>query len=248
MTDLVTLINKEIKRFLRVWPQTLVPPIITLTLYLVVFGKFIWSQVGDIKWVEYMNFIIPGLIMMSIIMASYSNSSSSFFASKLFWSIDELLVSSITKTKILVGFTVWSIIRALIVGFLGLGVSFFFGDIVIENYFYFVVFIVLTSTVFSLAGLLNAILAKTFDQINMVPTFLITPLIYLGWVFYSINMLPYFWETVSQFNPILYLINWFRYSFLGITDVNINWAIFVLFLFIIILFYINYYFLKNYRK
>ncbi len=248
MIDLLTLVKREISRFIRVWPQTLVPPIITLVLYLIIFGNFIGSQLSDINWVKYIDFIIPGLVMMSIIMASYSNTSSSFFGAKLMGHIDELFVSSISKFKILSWFVIGSMVRALLVWFIWLWVAFLFWDIVIDNYLYFILFIILTSAVFSMAGLLNSILAKNFDQINMVPTFLITPLVYLWWVFYSIDMLPPFWENISLFNPILYIINWFRYSFLWFSDVNVYYAIIALFVFLILLALVNLYFLKNFKR
>jgi len=233
MIDLITLINKEISRFLRVWKQTLLPPVVTIVLYLLIFWKFIWDKISIIDWINYIDFIFPWLLMMSVIMASYQNSSSSFFWSKFQHNIEELFVSPMAHWKILVWFCIWALIRWLIVWLLVIIVWSFMVDININNYFYTFVFLILSSTLFALLWLLNGIFAKTFDDIAIIPSFVITPLIYLWWVFYSTSLLSGFWQTISSINPILYMVNWLRYAFIWFTDVNINTAIIILLVFII---------------
>ena len=245
MTDLITLLNKEVTRFLRVWKQTLLPPIVTIVLYLLIFWKFIWEKISIVEWVNYIDFIFPWLLMMSVIMASYQNTSSSFFSSKFQHSIEELLVSPISNWKILVWFCLWAILRWLIVWTLIIIVWSFMVDINIQSYFYAALFLILSSTLFALLGLLNWIFAKTFDDISIVPSFVITPLIYLWWVFYSTSLLSGPWQTISSINPILYMVNWLRYAFIGLTDVNINIAITILITFIIILTILNMFLLKK---
>jgi len=235
MIDLITLINKENRRFLKVWKQTLLPPIITIILYLVIFWKFLWEQISLENGISYIEFIFPGLLMMSVIMASYANTSFSFFTSKMFNSIEEVLVSPLSSFKILVWFCISWILRWLIVWWLVFLVWMFMVDIQIYSYFYFVIFLILTALLFSLAWLLNWIYAKSFDDVNIIPTFIITPLIYLWWVFYSISILSPFWQTVSQFNPVLYMVNWLRYAFLWISDINIYYTLFLLVIFNVVL-------------
>jgi len=225
MTDLITLTSKEVARFLRIWKQTLLPPIITIVLYLLIFGKFIWEKITFIEWTSYINFIFPGLLMMSVIMASYGNTSGGFFGSKFQKSIEELFVSPMATWKILLGFIFGGMLRWILVWLLIFITWSFMTDINIYSYFYMFLFIILTSAVFSLAGLLNWIFAKSFDDINVIPSFIITPLIYLGWVFYPLTLLSGFWQTLSQFNPILYMVNGLRYAFIWTTDVNLSVAI-----------------------
>ena len=245
MIDLYTLIKKEVMRFLRVWTQSLIPPVVNTFLYLIIFWSFIGSQLREINWVKYMDFIIPGLVMMSVINSSYMNTSFSFFISKLHKNIEELFVSPISNIKILIWFVVWWITRWFLVWFLVFILSLFFTENNIFSYFYFFLFIFLTSVLFSLAGLLNWIYAKNFDHVSMVPTFVITPLVYLWWVFYSINMLWDFWWNISKINPILYMINGFRYGYIWITDVNIFFSLFIIIFFILVLFFWNYFLLKK---
>lgn len=245
MTDVITLIRKEIFRFLRVWKQTLIPPVITIVLYLTIFWKFLWEKISILPQVGYIEFIFPGLLMMSVIMASYFNTSSSFFGSKFQNSIQELFVSPMSYTSILVGFCIWGILRWAFVGILVFLVGIFMVDFEIQNYFYMFLFLFLTSILFALAGLLNGIFAQSFDDISIVPSFVITPLVYLWWVFYSTSILSPFWQSVSQFNPILYMVNGLRYSFLWITDVHIWMALTIIILFIIWLIWANLYLLKR---
>ncbi len=236
MIDLLTLAKKEIKNFLKIWKQTLVPPVITIVLYILIFGKFIWEQVSIVPWVSYMEFIFPGLLMMSIIMWSYALTSFGFFSAKMFKNLEELLVSPITNNKIIIGYTLAWVTRGLLVWLIVFIVSLFFMDASVHNIYYLFLFIILTSILFSLAGLLNWIFARNFDDVNIIPSFIIQPLIYLWWVFYSTSMLSPFWQTLSQFNPILYMINWLRYAFIWISDVNIYTSIAIILIFIILLY------------
>jgi ABC-2 type transport system permease protein len=245
MTDVITLTKKEVWRFVRLWKQTLLPPVITIVLYLMIFGKFIWDQISIIEGVHYIDFIFPWLLMMSVIMASYSNTSSSFFGSKFQNNIQELFVSPITYTKILIGFCFWWALRGLMVWGLVFLVWFFMIDFQIHSYFYMIVFLVLTSCLFSLAGLFNGIFAKSFDDIMIIPSFVITPLVYLWWVFYSTSLLSPLWAWLSQANPILYMVNGLRFAFIWISDVNIYLAVAIILIFIIALVLGNLYLLKK---
>ncbi|MDP2090161.1 MAG: ABC transporter permease [Candidatus Gracilibacteria bacterium] len=245
MTDLITLVNKEVSRFIRIWKQTLLPPVITIVLYLLIFGKFIGEKIQIIEGVSYIDFIFPGLLMMSVITSSYGNTSSSFFGSKFQKSIDELFVSPISHWKILLGFCIGGILRGALVGSLVFVTGFFMVDIHIYSFFYTFLFIILTSMLFSLAGILNAIYAKSFDDINIIPSFFITPMIYLGGVFYSISLLSDNWQIISKFNPILYMVNGLRYGFIGISDVNIYVSISIISVFIIIFSFFSLHLLKK---
>jgi len=241
----VTLVRKEVVRFLRIWPQTLIPPVITQTLYFLIFGKFIGSQINDINGVSYMAFIVPGLVMMSVINNAYVNVAGSFFSSKFQRSIEELLVSPAANWTIIAGYAIGGMLRGVICGFLVFCVSFFFTKPVIYNFVIIFLFIVLTAIVFALGGLLNGILATKFDDIAIIPTFILTPLIYLGGVFYSIHSLPQFWQNLSQFNPILYMVNGFRFGFYGFSDVNVFASLGILILFTLILMGVNLYLLNK---
>lgn len=241
----ITISRKELTRFFRIWTQTLIPPVITQTLYFVIFGKFIGSQIREIDGVSYMAFIVPGLVMMTVINNSFANVVSSFYSSKFQRSIEELMVSSCPNWIIIAGYITGGVVRGLIVGLLVFGVSAFFTQPVIFNLGLIILFIILTAVVFSLAGFVNAVFAKRFDDISIFPMFVLTPLIYLGGVFYSIKSLPPFWQSISQLNPILYLVNGFRYGFYGITDVNLLVSISILIVFMIILLFLNLYFLKK---
>lgn len=232
-------------RIFRIWVQTLVPPVITITLYFIIFGSFIGSQIGDMNGYSYMAYIAPGLIMMAIITNSYSNTVSSFFSAKFQRNVEELLVSPTPDWVIVLGYVAGGMTRGLSVGFLVSIVSLFFIRLPLYNVFYAVLFALLTSFVFSLAGMINGIFAKKFDDVSIIPTFIITPLTYLGGVFYSITLLPDFWQMLSMANPIVYMINGFRYGFLGTSDINVYSGIVILVLFSIVLFYINLYLFKK---
>ncbi len=227
---------KECIRFLRIWVQTLVPPAITMSLYFVIFGNLIGSRIGDMGGFTYMEFIVPGLIMMSVITNSYSNVASSFYSTKFQKSIEELLVAPVPNYIIVLGYMGGGMTRGMLVGLIVTCVSLLFVDIQIHNIFVIMATVILTSAVFALGGLINAIYADGFDDIIIIPSFILTPLTYLGGVFYSISLLPEFWQGVSQVNPIIYMVNAFRYGFLGVSDVDLSVAFGVLGLFIVGLF------------
>ncbi|HEY9036409.1 MAG TPA: ABC transporter permease [Pseudomonadales bacterium] len=220
-----TIVVREIRRFTRIWVQTLVPPVITMTLYFVIFGKLIGSRIGDMGGYGYMEFVVPGLIMMSVITNSYSNVVSSFYGAKFANNIEELLVSPTPNWIILAGFIIGGVARGLMVGLLVTLVSLFFTDLQIYSIPITALVVFLTAVLFSIGGLINAIYANSFDDISIVPTFILTPLTYLGGVFYSISLLPPFWATVSQANPVLYMVNTFRYGVLGHSDIDVGYAI-----------------------
>ena len=240
-----TIVHKEVLRFTRIWLQTILPPIITTILYFIIFGTLIGSQIDDIKGVNYMEFLVPGLIMLGVIVQSYSNVVTSFFFAKFTKSIEEILVSPVPNWVIILGFVTGGAIRGLIVGFLIGLVSIFFTNFSIKYYFltFFIAF--LTAVLFSLIGLLNGIYAKKFDDISLVPNFVLTPLTYLGGIFYSISMLPQFWQYLSLLNPILYIINTFRYGMLEITDINIYVSIFMILIFIFTFYFLALYLLNK---
>lgn len=229
--------GKEINRFARIWVQTIVPPVITMTLYFIIFGNLIGVHIGMMDGFCYIKFIIPGLIMMSVITNSYANVASSFFSAKFQRNIEELLVAPVPSHIIILGYVGGGVARGICVGVLVNVVLLFFISFKIYSFFIIFLIIFLTAFLFSLAGLLNAVFAKTFDDISLVPTFVLTPLTYLGGVFYSLNLLPTFWRAISKFNPVVYMISGFRYGFLGIQDVPINLTLVVLISFIF-LFYL----------
>ena len=231
-----TIVIKEVRRFSRIWLQTLVPPAITIGLYFVIFGNLVGSRIGEMGGFQYMEFIVPGLIMMSVIQNSYSNVVSSFFSHKFQRSVEELLVSPVPNYIILSGFVVGGMMRGLAVGTIVTLMSLFVADLEIQNLLITVSVILLTSTVFALAGFINALFANSFDDISIIPTFVLAPLIYLGGVFYSVELLPTFWKIVSALNPIFYMVNTFRYGILGASDVDVKWAFLILGTFVVILF------------
>ncbi|WDE04543.1 ABC transporter permease [Thalassomonas viridans] len=233
---LKSILYKEINRFTRIWVQTLVPPAITITLYFVIFGSLIGSRIGEMGGFDYMSFIVPGLIMMSVITNSYSNVASSFFSAKWQRNVEEMLVAPVPNWVIVAGYVGGGMARGILVGLIVTLVSLFFVDIQIHNLAVIIITVCLTSAVFSLGGLINAVFAGSFDDISIIPTFVLTPLTYLGGVFYSISLLPEFWQGVSQLNPIVYMVNAFRYGFLGITDVDLTLAFAVLGAFIVVLY------------
>jgi ABC-2 type transport system permease protein len=231
-----TIVRKEISRFTRIWVQTILPPAISMTLYFVIFGSLIGPRIGTMNGFSYIDYIAPGIIMMSIINNSYANVVSSFFGAKFQNHIEEMLVAPIPNFIILAGFVTGGVARGFLVGAVVTVVALFFTDLKIHSLPITMAVVFMTAIVFSLAGLINAIFAKKFDDISIIPTFVLTPLIYLGGVFYSINLLPEFWQTVSAFNPILYMVNAFRYGMLGESDINISSAFLILFIFTAVLF------------
>ncbi len=218
---LKSILTKEIQRFMRIWVQTLVPPAITISLYFVIFGSLIGSRIGEMGGFDYMSFIVPGLIMMSVITNSYSNVASSFFSAKWQRNVEEMLVAPVPNWVIVAGYVGGGMARGILVGLIVTSVSLLFVDIQIHNVWVIIATVSLTSATFALGGLINAIFARSFDDISIIPTFILTPLTYLGGVFYSISLLPEFWQGVSQINPIVYMVNAFRYGILGVSDVNI---------------------------
>ena len=233
---LQSILYKETNRFMRIWVQTLVPPAITMTLYFVIFGALVGSRIGEMGGFSYMEFIVPGLIMMSVITNSYSNVASSFFSAKFQRNVEELLVAPVPNYIIVLGYVGGGVARGILVGLIVSLLSLFFVDIKVHHLFILMSTVVLTATLFSLAGLINAIYAKTFDDISIIPTFVLTPLTYLGGVFYSLSLLPEFWQYVSKVNPIVYMLNAFRYGFLGVSDVNLVFAFSVIVGFIVVFF------------
>jgi len=219
-----TIVRKETRRVVRIWLQTIVPPAITMTLYFIIFGRLVGSRIGTIDGLPYMTFIAPGLIMMSVITNSFANVVSSFFSSKLMLHLEEMLVAPLAYSTIVVGYVVGGVVRGLLVAALVVVVASLFTHLHVVHPLITFTTIVLTAIVFSLAGLLNAIFAKSFDDISIIPTFVLTPLTYLGGVFFSVSLLPPFWRTIALANPILYMVNAFRYGMLGASDISIGLA------------------------
>ena len=246
-TALKSLAVKETNRYLRIWVQTLVPPVITTSLYFIIFGKMIASRIGEMGGFSYMEFIVPGLIMMSTITSSYSNVSSSFFSQKFQKNIEELLVAPVPTHVIIWGFVFGGLGRSILVGTLVTIISLFFVPLHVYSWVIVVLTLVMTAILFSLAGLLNGIFAQSFDDVSIVPTFVLQPLTYLGGVFYSISMLPPIWQTISKVNPIVYMISGFRYGFLGTIDVPIFLSIGILVLFIVVLYSVCWYLIQKGR-
>ena len=242
-----SILTREVVRFGRIWVQTLVPPAITMTLYFVIFGNLIGSRIGDMDGFSYMAFIVPGLIMMSVITNSYSNVASSFYSSKFQNNIEELLVAPVPTYVIIAGYVGGGVVRGLLVGLIVSLVSLFFVELHIEHLFSVILTVFLTSVLFALAGLLNAIYARSFDNISIIPTFILTPLTYLGGVFYSISLLPSIWQTISHVNPVLYMVNAFRYGFLGVSDVRLSVAYTIIIGFILVFYWWAWYLIRTGR-
>ena len=231
-----TIVIKEVLRFSRIWVQTIIPPVITMSLYFVIFGNLIGSQIGDMGGFRYMDYIVPGLIMMSVITNSYGNVVSSFFGAKFGRHLEEMLVAPMSYATIIIGHVAGGVLRGLLVGSLVTIIALFFTKLDVAHPFIMISIVLLSSIVFSLAGFINAVFAKKFDDISIVPTFVLTPLTYLGGVFYSISLLPEFWQNVSKANPILYMVNAFRYGILGTSDISIVNAYVILVGFVVLLF------------
>ncbi len=234
-----TLIIKEVTRFARIWQQTVLPPVITTSLYFVIFGNLIGPRIGSMEGFDYMDFIVPGLILMAVITNSYANVASSFYSAKFQHSIEEILVSPTPSWLILAGYVGGGVARGILVGLAVTLVSLFFSDLQVHNVAVLASVVVCTAILFSLAGFTNGMLATSFDDVSIVPTFVLTPLTYLGGIFYSVTMLPDFWEGVSHANPILYMINAFRYGFLGISDIPLGWSYLIILGFVATLTAIN---------
>jgi ABC-2 type transport system permease protein len=243
-----TILRKEIKRFTRIWVQTLLPPVITMALYFVIFGKLIGGRIGDMGGFSYIQFVAPGLIMMAVLTNAYSNVVSSFFSAKFQRSVEEVLVSPTPNYIILLGYTMGGVARGLCVGILVTIMSLIFTDLHIYSWSITFTIVLLTSMLFSLAGFINAVYANTFDDVSIVPTFILTPLTYFGGVFYSISLLPEIWQQVSRLNPILHMVNAFRYGILGVSDIDIVNAIVGLTVGVVILFIISLHLLKTGKR
>lgn len=244
----MTILTREVRRFMRIWLQTLLPPAITVMLYFVIFGTLIGSRIGEMEGFSYIEFVVPGLIMMSIITNSYSNVVSSFYSQKFQRSIEEMLVSPVPNYVILTGYIAGGMARGLAVGLIVTLLSMFFIRLTLHNVFVTLGIVLLTSLLFSLAGFINAVFAQSFDDISIIPTFVLTPLTYLGGVFYSISLLPEFWQKVSLLNPVLYMVNAFRYGFLGISDINVWVAFLALFISSLGLFVYSLYLMDHNKK
>ena len=245
LVALRTIATKEILRFSRIWIQTVLPPVITMALYFVIFGNLIGPRIGPMDGFNYMEFIIPGLIMMAVITNSYANVVSSFYGSKFQRHIEEMIISPTPNYIILIGYVLGGVARGLSVGVAVTLVSMVFNPLNIHSLTVIISMILLTSILFSLAGLINGVYAKSFDDISIVPTFVLTPLTYLGGIFYSISMLPEFWQTLSLGNPILYMVNAFRYGFLGISDINLATSYMISIGFIVVLYVFSLYLLRK---
>lgn len=245
-TSFYTILRRDIVRIFRIWPQTFLPSVVTSMLYFLIFGAFLGSRIGTIGDTPYVLFVVPGLVMLAIMMNAYSNVAFTFFSSKFFArSIDEILVSPTPPSVIIAGFVAGGVVRGVLIGILVLFVSLIFTPLVVMHPFTVALFFILSSIIFSLAGLVNGVYAKSIDGVNIVPTFVLTPLIYLGGIFYSIQTLPQFWQTVSHFNPVFYLINGFRYGFLGYSDVSLSVCLLVLVGLALTLLGFNWYLLKK---
>lgn len=240
-----TILRKEIRRFMRIWVQTIVPPVITMTLYFVIFGQLIGSRIGEMGGFSYMQFIVPGLIMMSSLTNAFTNVASSFYSTKFARNVEELLISPTSPHVIILGYMMGGMVRGICIGVLVTIVSLLFVSFEIHAWGVIFVTLLLTTATFALGGLINAVFARSFDDISIVPTFVLTPLTYLGGVFYSIALLPPFWQAVSKLNPIVYMINGFRYGFLGISDVPLVYTFAVLSVFILALYGFAYYLISR---
>ncbi|MCQ8104654.1 ABC transporter permease [Methylomonas sp. SURF-2] len=221
---LFTILYKEIRRFTRIWPQTLLPPAITTALYFLIFGKLIGGRIGSVLGVAYMDYIVPGVILMSVISHAFSNVVSSFYSTKFQHHIEELLVAPVPNWVILIGYVGGGIARGVLVGLVVAGISMLFTRVGVLSWSISIGMLLLTATLFALAGFINAVFAESFDDISIIPNFVLTPLSYLGGVFYSVAMLPPAWQVIAQGNPIIYMINAFRFGLIGVTDVDVTLA------------------------
>lgn len=230
-----TIVTREVRRFLRIWAQTLLPPAITMTLYFIIFGNLIGSRIGEMQGFSYMEFIAPGIIMMAIINNAYSNVASSFFSAKFQNNIEELMVAPVPNYLILAGYVVGGTARGLLIGVIVTIVALFFTNLTVQHVWITFVMVLLSAILFALGGFINALYARSFDEISIIPTFVLTPLTYLGGVFYSIELLPDFWQNVSLLNPVVYMVNTFRYGLLGVSDVSVYLAFGIILIFIAVL-------------
>jgi ABC-2 type transport system permease protein len=242
-----TIVRKELVRLFRIWSQTLLPPIITTGLYFLIFGKFIGSQVAPMSGVSYMEFIVPGLVLMTAINSAFMNTAFSFYSAKFQKTIEEVMVSPTPYLVVVLGHITGGVLRALITALLVMGLALFFTSLSVHSVLVTFAFIFLTALLFSLAGLVNGVFATSFDTVSIVPTFVLTPLTYLGGVFYSVSLLPPLWQEVSRWNPIFYMVNGFRYGMLGVSDTNVLFSFGILSALCIALIAINWFLFKTGR-
>jgi ABC-2 type transport system permease protein len=242
---LYTITRKEIIRILRIWVQTVVPPVITMTLYFIIFGNLIGRRIGEMGGFDYMQYMAPGLIMMSVITNSYGNVVSSFFAAKFQGHLQEMLVAPVGSSVIILGHVIGGVFRGVLVGGVVTVVALFFTELQVQNPLIAFSILLLTAAVFSLAGMVNAIFARKFDDVAIIPSFVLAPLTYLGGVFYTTSLLPDFWARVSAFNPILYMVNGFRYGMLGVSDIDIGTAYAIILVFLVLAFATCYYLISR---
>lgn len=243
-----TMLRKDVVRMFRIWGQTFLPSVVTSSLYFLVFGSVLGSRIGEMQGVSFLEFVVPGLVMLAVVTSSYANTSFSFFQSKFFFrAVDEILVSPTPPWVMIAGFISGGVIRGILTGVLVLIISLFFTGLSLSIHSAFIMlgFGILTALVFSLAGLVNGIYAKSIDAINIVPTFVLTPLVYLGGIFFSVHVLPSWAQSIMYANPLFYLVNGFRYGFLGITDIPLSVALVALFGMIVLLTAINWYFIRT---
>jgi ABC-2 type transport system permease protein len=243
----LTILRTEFKKIFRLWAQTLLPAAITTTLYFLIFGHLMGQRIGSMSGLPYLNFIVPGLIIMTMLTSAFTASSSLFYMYKWSKVLEEILVSPMSSSSILNSFMSVGILRAMVVGFIVLIIAEFFTHAHILHYIYVFLIALLAAGIFSLLGVLNAIFAKTFDHINIIPTFIITPLTYLGGVFYSINILPTFWQHVTFFNPVVYIVSLFRYAFYGYVDINVYLSTIVMLVVFVALYLICLFLIKTRR-
>jgi len=245
-TSFYTIVRKDVVRIFRIWPQTFLPSIITSILYFLVFGKILGERIGEIGGHPYITFVVPGLVMLAVVTNSFSNVATTFFQAKFFArNIDEVLVSPTPPWVIISGYVAGGMVRGIVIGALVIIVSAFFSPLPMTHPFIILLFLILSSLLFSLAGLVNGIYAKSFDGISIVPTFVLTPLVYLGGVFYSAQALPPLWQKLTYADPIFYLINGFRDGFMGISDISLSLSIGVLLALISILVAISWYLIRT---
>lgn len=223
----ITIVRKEIARFMRIWPQTLLPPAINTLLYFIIFGNLLGAKIGDIHNISYIQYLAPGFASMVMITSAYNNVASSFFSERFTRNCQELVWSPISKHVMICGYLMGGILRSFLSGTIVLLITLFFTEIHIYHLVYLLAIAFITSSLFATAGFINALFGTKFDSIMTIPTFVLTPLIYLGGIFYSVSMLPSTWQKISLFNPILYIVNSFRYSILNISDVSVHISILV---------------------
>ena len=245
-TSFYTIVRKDVVRIFRIWPQTFLPSIITSVLYFLVFGKVLGGRIGDIGGHLYITFVVPGLVMLAVVTNSFSNVATTFFQAKFFArNIDEILVSPTPPWVIIAGYVAGGMVRGITIGLLVIIVAAFFSPLPLTHPFIILLFLILSSLIFSLAGLVNGIYAKSFDGITIVPTFVLTPLVYLGGVFYSAQALPPLWQKFTFADPIFYLVDGFRVGFMGFSDVSLGISLAVLGTLTAILIAINWYFIRT---